>query len=181
MQTQPPPDRLTQLGGVMQIAFVPADFDAALHFWTETMGVGPFFLREHVKLEKVLYRGEETTPDFDMALSYWDNIQIELIRQHNDAPSIYADWKRAGLQSVQHMCVLVDDMAKTRKMVGSKGGIIVQEVWMPANAGEAIYVDMGGGPGTMIEYLCLAPERLGGFDAMRTAAGQWDGQDPVRR
>ena len=181
MEIEPITDKLAGLGAVMQVAYVPADFEAALRFWTETMGVGPFFLREHVSLEKVLYRGEKTSPDFDMALAYWGDIQIELIRQHNDAPSIYADWKRSGLQGVQHICVLVEDMVHTRAMVASKGGEIVQEVWMPANAGEAIYVDMGGGPGTMIEYLCLAPDRLGGFAAMHAAAAQWDGQDPVRR
>lgn len=34
---------LAKLGPVMQMAFVSADFDRALAFWTKTMGVGPFF------------------------------------------------------------------------------------------------------------------------------------------
>ena len=34
---------LTALGEVMQLAYVPADFDGALKFWIETMGAGPFF------------------------------------------------------------------------------------------------------------------------------------------
>jgi methylmalonyl-CoA/ethylmalonyl-CoA epimerase len=181
METQKSGGRLTQLGPVMQIAYVPADFDAALRFWTETMGVGPFFVREHVKLEKVLYRGAETDPDFDMALAYWGDVQVELIRQHNDAPSIYADWRTAGLQGVQHMCVTVEDMAATRALVVERGGTIVQEVFMPGGVGEAIYADMGGGPGTMIEYIWLDPARLAGFAAMRQAARDWDGRDPVRR
>lgn len=174
------PQRLAGLGAVMQIAYVPADFDAALRFWIETMGVGPFFVREHVQLEQVLYRGELSCPDFDMALAYWGDVQIELIRQHNDAPSIYRDWRAAGGQGVQHLCVMVEDMAQTRRMVAGKGGTIVQEVLMPASAGEAIYVDLGGGPGTMIEYIRLDPARLAGFEAMRSAAAQWDGQDPLR-
>ncbi len=171
---------IAQLGAVMQIAYVPADFDAALRFWIDIMGVGPFFVREHVQLEKVLYREEVSCPDFDMALAYWGNIQIELVRQHNDAPSIYADWRASGLYGVQHLCVMVEDMVQTRRMVALQGATIVQEVFMPADAGEAIYVDFGGGPGTMIEYLCLAPSRIAGFDAMRAAASQWDGKDPVR-
>ncbi len=173
--------RLAQLGPSMQIAYVPEDFDQALRFWTETMGVGPFFLREHVKLERVLYKGQETRPDFDMALAFWHGTQIELIRQHNDAPSIYADWARSGRQGVQHMCVIVEDMAEARAMVADRAGEIVQEVFMPGGMGEAIYVDLGGGPGTMIEYLWLHPDLARGFDAMRAAAAQWDGQDPVRR
>jgi hypothetical protein len=173
--------RLAKLGAMMQIAYVPEDFDQALRFWTETMGVGPFFLREHVKLDRTLYRGAATSPDFDMALAYWGDVQIELIRQHNDAPSIYADWRNAGQQGVQHMCVIVEDMAATRRMVAERGGVTVQEVFMLRGMGEAIYVDMGGGPGTMIEYLWLEPGVVRNFEAMRAAAASWDGQDPVRR
>jgi len=162
-------------------AHVPEDFDAALRFWTETMGVGPFFLREHVNLDRVTYRGKPTDPDFDMALAYWGDVQIELIRQHNDAPSIHTEWRAAGHQGVQHLCVMVENMADTRRLVAERGGIILQEVFMPDGAGEAIYVDMGGGPGTMIEYLALREDRRAGFEAMRTLAANWDRQDPVRR
>jgi len=171
---------LAALGQPMQLAFVPEDFDAALHFWTRTMGAGPFFVREHVALGKVLYRGKETSIDFDMAIGYWGDMQIELIRQNNDAPSIYADWKRAGQQGLQHVAVLVDDMNKARTTVRELKLDIEQEVLMN-DGGEAIYVDTGGGAGTMVEYIHLMPERLAGFAAMRAAARGWNGEDPVRR
>src|SRR5690606_23902147 len=45
-----PHSLISRLGNVMQLAFVPRDFDAAVRFWTETMGVGPFFLNDHVAL-----------------------------------------------------------------------------------------------------------------------------------
>lgn len=173
--------RLTKCGPVMQIAYVTENLESALAFWTQTMGVGPFFLRQHVKFDRVLVRGEPSRPDFSMALAYWGNIQIELIEQHDTSPSIYADWRAAGLQGVQHLCVMVDDMVSTRTLAQQRGGSIVQEVFMPGGAGEAIYVDFGGGPGTMIEYLQLKPELSAGFDAMRLAAADWDGQDPIRR
>lgn len=181
METLSSKPGLAHLGALMQIAYVPEDFDAALRFWTETMGVGPFFLREHVKLESVLYLGQKTAPDFDMALGYWGDIQIELIRQHNDAPSIHTAWRAAGQQGVQHVCVLVEDMAAARTHALGQGGKIVQEVVMPDGAGEAIFVDTGGGSGTMIEYLWLRADRRAAFDAMRALAAEWDGQDPVRR
>ena len=34
---------IARLGPIMQLAFVPADFGAALDYWTKVMGVGPFF------------------------------------------------------------------------------------------------------------------------------------------
>lgn len=29
------------LGDIIQMAYLPEDFDAALRYWTETVGVGP--------------------------------------------------------------------------------------------------------------------------------------------
>jgi methylmalonyl-CoA/ethylmalonyl-CoA epimerase len=61
---------LKNIGPIMQIAFVPADFDAAIRYWTTVMGVGPFFLIENVALEEMRYLGEPSDCIFTMALAY---------------------------------------------------------------------------------------------------------------
>ncbi|HUA32158.1 MAG TPA: hypothetical protein VMA09_01025 [Candidatus Binataceae bacterium] len=38
---------IAKLGDVMQMAYVPADLDQALRFWTKTIGAGPFFAINH--------------------------------------------------------------------------------------------------------------------------------------
>ena len=81
---------LKALGDIIQIAYLPTDFDAALEYWTKTMGVGPFFLLENVQLGEMKYMGEPTDAVFTIAIGYWGDIQIELIRPENDAPSIYS-------------------------------------------------------------------------------------------
>ena len=53
--------RITDLGEVMQLAYVPADFDGALKFWIEVMGAGPFFALDHVQLTDLKYRGAPAT------------------------------------------------------------------------------------------------------------------------
>lgn len=83
---------IARIGEVMQLAFVPADFDAALAHWLK-VGAGPFFALDHVKLDEVRYRGQPAEIDFSMVLGYWGDLQIELIRQHNAAPSIYKTWR----------------------------------------------------------------------------------------
>ena len=85
----PKPGSLTALGPCEQFAYVPSDFDAALKYWTETMGVGPFFLFENITLENMRYRGEPTDARFSVAMAYWNDIQIELFRPENDAPAHY--------------------------------------------------------------------------------------------
>lgn len=169
---------IAQLGNVMQMAYVPRDFDAALRFWTQTIGVGPFFLTEHVQLQNLRYRGEPTDVDFGLAIAYWGDVQVELIKQHNDSPSIYKDWIDVGGEGLHHVCVLVEDMDKARAICLASGAAVLQEGSLPG--GEVIYVDTGGGPGTIVEVLKLPEVGLQGFARMREAARAWDGSDPVR-
>jgi len=47
------PASLAKLGTIMQISYVPEDYDAALDYWTQKMGAGPFFHTEKVEVENV--------------------------------------------------------------------------------------------------------------------------------
>lgn len=172
-------DSLAALGPVMQLSYCPADYDAALAHWI-SLGAGPFFEMPHVQLENVKFRGHPSDIDFSMALGYLGDIQIELIRQHNDAPSMFTEWRAAGHEGVQHMCVLVDDIVDTRRRVAAQGGTVLQEATLPGGAGAVIYVDTGGGPGTVIEYLQIVAAARQGFTMMREAHRNWDGSDPIR-
>lgn len=167
------------LGDIMQLAYVPADFDAALAHWLK-MGAGPFFALDHVVLEDVRYRGAPADIDFSMVLGYWGDLQIELIRQHNDAPSIYSSWRDAGREGLHHVCILAEDMGVARAAVAAAGATVEQEAKIPGG-GEVIYVDTGGGPGTMVEILQSGPGNREFFAFMREAARNWDGVEPVRR
>ena len=169
---------LTGLGQVMQLAYVPADFDAALAHWLK-MGAGPFFTLDHVQLDDVRYAGEPADIDFSMVLGYWGDLQIELIRQHNAAPSIYKAWRDDGREGLHHVCILVDDIDEARRVVAQAAGVVAQEAKVPGG-GEVIYVDTGGGSGTMVEILKPAPGGRDFFAFMREAARDWDGSDPVR-
>ena len=86
------------IGKPMQIAFVPEDFDAALRHWTENMGVGPFFVMERIRLEDARFMGEPSDCTFTIALAQWGDVQIELIRQDNDA-LMAAATLRAGFRT----------------------------------------------------------------------------------
>ena len=172
--------RLANLGQIMQLAFVPADFDVALDYWTGVVGAGPFFALDHVKLEDLRYHGAPSDVDFSMVIGYWGDLQIELIRQHNDAPSIYKAWRDEGREGLHHVCILVDDMAKARAACAQAGAVIAQEGKV-AGGGEVIYVDPGGGPGSLVEMLKPGPGTADFFEMMRQAARDWDGTAPLRR
>ena len=170
--------KVSSLGTVMQLAYVPVDFDEALKFWTRTMGVGPFFHLRHIKIPAATYRGQATQIDFSMGLAYWNDMQIELIQPHDGTPSVYSEWLRSGQQGVHHMCLSVSDMNHARRVCIDAGAEIVQEFML--DGGEAIYVDTGGGPGTMIEILQPPPAITELFAMIRVASKDWDGRDPLR-
>ena len=173
------PGPIKALGDIIQIAYLPADFDGALRHWTETMGVGPFFLMENVRLGEMRYRGQPSDAVFSIAIGYWGDIQIELIRAENDAPSIYTG-EYAVTDRMHHVCIFVDSIADARKACAEIGAEILVEGKV-GDTGEVIYVDAGGGPGNVVELLQPIKGSEGLFAMMKQAARDWDGSDPLRK
>lgn len=171
--------KIKALGDVVQMAYLPEDFDAALKYWTETVGVGPFFLMENVRLGEMKYRGQPTDSAFSIAIGYWGDVQIELIRPENDAPSIY-NGDYAVTDRMHHICIFVKSIEEARAACAEVGAEILVEGKV-GDDGEVIYVDAGGGPGTVIELLQPMGGSEGLFDMMRDAARNWDGSEPLRK
>lgn len=162
----------------MQLAFVPPDFDAAVAHWTGVMGVGPFFLMENIHLEGMRYKGEPTNAAFDLALAYWGDIQIELIRPRDDQPSIYTgEYAQVG-NGLHHVCILVDNVDEARRVCDRQGAEIVIEGELGDS--RVIYVDPGQGPGSLVEILQQGEDGPGLFAMIKEAGRSWDGTDPLR-
>jgi methylmalonyl-CoA/ethylmalonyl-CoA epimerase len=167
---------ISAIGPVMQIAFVPADFDAAIQHWTQVMGVGPFFLIENIRLEGMRYLGRPSDCIFTIALAYWGDIQVELIRQENDSPSIYLG-KEGG--ALHHSCVLTDNINHARRIAIDAGADILVEAKV-GDDGAVLYVDTGGGPGSIVEILQPTSGSEGLFAMVKDAGKNWDGSNPLR-
>lgn len=171
--------KITQLGPVGQLAYLPQDFDAAVRYWTETMGVGPFYLMENVALGGAKYKGVPTGAVFSIAIAYWGDVQIELIRPENAEPSIYTG-EYAVTDSLHHICIFVDSIAEARAACAEAGATILVEGKVGAD-GEVIYVDPGKGPGHVIELLQNMTGADGIFQMIKDAGKDWDGSEPLRK
>jgi len=159
---------------LMQIAFVTDDMQASLDYWCGLMGVGPFF-----ELRLVIdgtYMGKPSRPEITALIGYWGDLQVELIAQHDDEPSIYRDWD-GGPFLLHHVCILTSEVEAARAKVVADGGEVVQTIEMPG--GRQFYAQFGRGP-----YLEVAqvPDKVRAFsDVMKQAAREWDGvTDRVR-
>lgn len=82
---------LHKIGSIYQICFVVPDLKAAAHDWTSSRKAGPFFLFEHFEFEYPDFKGEALAPDVSLALGYSGGLNIELIEQHDDTPSVYKE------------------------------------------------------------------------------------------
>jgi hypothetical protein len=121
-------------GATRQLAFVPRDFDAALAFWTGRMGIGPFFHLENIIFEEVRYRGQPIDYRSSAAVAFWGDIEIMLLQQHDNAPSMLTEWLSAGSHGVHHVRLQVPDLAEARQTFADLGGEIVQEARLPGGS-----------------------------------------------
>lgn len=172
------PGSVPQLGEIMQLAYLPSDFDAALAYWTQTMGVGPFYMLPNVQLGEMKYRGAPTDAVFSIAIAYWGDVQIELVRAENDAPSLYTG-EYAVTDRLHHVCIVTQSIEVARRICAEAGAEIIVEGAVGED-GAVIYVDFGGGPGHIVEILQPMTGSAELFAMIKAAGENWDGSEPLR-
>jgi hypothetical protein len=166
-------------GPVMQLGFVVPDLERAMRHWLDRVGIGPFLVLEHVKFAQVVHRGQPTDIDMSVALAQWGEVQVELIQQFNDAPSIYTEFPGRERGGLQHVGVMTNSVADDLVRLKARGIEPVQQ----GHTGTGIrfaYLDTDEHPGGMIELIESGPAIVGFFQLVRDSAREWDGKDPIR-
>ncbi len=167
-------------GPVMQLGFVVPDLEHGMRHWLDKVGIGPFFVLEHVKFAQVVYKGKPSGIDMSVAIAQWGEVQVELIQQFNDAPSIYSEFTGRDKGGLQHVGVMTNSVADDLVRLGKLGIEAVQQ----GHTGTGIrfaYLDTDDHPGAMIELIEAGPAITGFFQMVKDAARDWDGSEPIRR
>lgn len=163
---------------IMQNSWVVADIHAAMAAWTSTTGIGPFFLVEGVSIENQMHRGKPTDLEVTFALAQAGDIQIELVCQHNDAPSAYRDTVSAGASAFHHMALYCDDYDAD---FAAYSGIGAALAFSGSFGGKRFcYFDTSDTIGYMMELIEASEAQQEFFSRIKAAAHNWDGRDPVR-
>ena len=167
---------LEVFGPVGQIGYVVDDLEAAAHSWVDATGVGPWRVMPHVPLDHFTYEGEPSDVDIGIAMAYSGPIQIELIVQHNDAPSMYRELLDSYGVGVQHLCFYPTDYDAAMEQALDNGLTVGQE-----GALSGIRFAYLRGPNGMVVELGDLPDAVrDGRERQIAAAASWDGSDPVR-
>jgi hypothetical protein len=71
---------------------------------------GPFFVLRNVVFSQCSLGGESTDTDFTVAWAFSGEHQVELVQQHNAAPSVYTEFIERSSYGPQHSGVLSTDL-----------------------------------------------------------------------
>jgi len=165
-------------GPLRQMGIVVRDIEAAMRHWVEVCGVGPWFYAERLPLTGFRYRGQAHDIHISVALANSGDVQLELIQQRDATPSMYRDFLAAGNEGLQHWSSWPEDYQARLERALRDGWTVGQDG--DSARGPFVYFRNEGHPGTVIEMAELTPTRRRVFDAVRAAAVDWDGKDPIR-
>lgn len=169
------------LGGIVQFAYVVADIEAAARDFTDRLRVGPWYLRDHFRPPAGRYLGEPTAPLFSLARGFSGHAMVELIEQHDDAPSVYHPNPRTRRYGFHHWAIISRTFDADLARYLEHGYTEAYADVLPSGS-RVVYVDARSDLPGMIELIehTDAQERV--YDAIFRAASGWDGvTDPMRR
>ena len=167
----------TQLPAIRQVAYVVEDIDEALEHWVEVVGVAPFFLYRNLELAECHYDGDEITLELSVALGQSGDVQVELIQQHGDTPSIYLG-EASG--KAHHLALWTRDYDDVVAAYRAQGLRDLQ--WGSANgaADERFVYFAPKGSGPMVEVVEVLDRKTQMYAEIAEAACVYDGSEPVR-
>ena len=160
-----------------QLAFVVDDLhDAALH-WGKVFAIGPFYVLKRA-VAQVIYRGQASIQDVQIAVAQAGPMQIELIEQKTEGPTLYRDVYAKGQAGVHHMATVVKDFDAARDHYLGLGYEIACE--LTGSAMRVAYFDLRRDFGLMVEVVEEQPGFLDSLARIAEACAGWDGTDPLR-
>lgn len=171
---------LTQTpGSVYQIAYIVEDLEESANHWAKSTGAGPFVLFNNFQFIEPLHHGRSVDLNVSIALGFSVGLCVELIKQHDERPSIYHDWRVEKGYGLHHVAMLATDY---QVVVSSKNDSGIATVFSAAfgEGTRLAYLDTRESLGCYLEIVELTDFVQGALTAMRADHENWDGADALR-
>ena len=159
-----------------QLGFLVDDLSEAAARWARAFGVGPFSVTP-VYESRMMYRGQETTVTAQVAVAQAGPVQIELIHQYCDTPSVYREWTRNGSCTLHQLATVTPDYDGSKARYEALGYPVTAE---NRSKLRVAYVDTSADFGFYTEVVEQSPRFLANLDQISRNCAAWDGADPVR-
>jgi catechol 2,3-dioxygenase-like lactoylglutathione lyase family enzyme len=164
----------------VQIAYHVPDPQAAARRHAVELGWGPFFVLEHIPLERALYRDRPAKFDHTSAYGQAGDLMVEFIMQHDDEPSALRDLFARDESGVHHVACFVPDLSCTLAELRTKGIAIALDARTRSGV-DFVMADTSATLGHMLELYEPVEGLKRFYSYVRRAAQDWNGSDPVRR
>lgn len=165
--------------GIIQMAYVVEDIHAAMKEWTGRLKVGPWFLLDRLAGVEAQYRGGPSQAEVALAMSFSGHMNVELIQQVNDAPSVYRETIEKRGYGFHHFGVAAWNFDQEVERYRGGGAELAFLLRVPSG-GRVGYMDTTATLPGMVELIELGPGFEPTFNRFYRASIGWDGSDPVR-
>lgn len=90
-------------GKLAQVAYVVEDFEPAVKFFRESLGIEKFYIWNMLTAKQTdkIYRGKPGVFEFSAGYAYSGNMQIELCK-HESGNNVYKDWLETHGTGIHH-------------------------------------------------------------------------------
>lgn len=160
-----------------QLGFLVDDLLGAAQRWVDTFGVGPFHVMPRADAP-FRYRGTDSRLDQQIAVAQAGPVQIELLQQFCDRPSIYRDFFGKGETGLHQLCTVTPDYEGKRVHYERLGHAQIGE--LAAGGLRIAYYDTFAAFGFVSEVVEANAPFLAQLAEIARTAASWDGSDPIR-
>jgi len=156
-----------------QLGFVVDDIVAAAARWATVHGVGPFHVSPVIEMQAIV-AGAVAPASIQVGLAQAGPVQIELIQQHCDRPSVFRDWGNPFHQ----LATITSDVNAKVQHFRQCGYEVVAEI--STTDLQVAYVDTSTDFGFYTEVVSTNPDFVARWRRISETCATWDGTDPVR-
>ena len=168
------------LGPIKQWGYLVRDLDEAMNCWINQLGVGPWWGYRNVPATAVC-NGRQNPILMSVGLAYHQGIQIELIQQHDDAPSPYQYFYQRGTEAqvLQQVAYMVPDVEEAIVQCQQRGMHEVGRI-LPSPTQTYVYMSSPAMAGLAIELMPHDQNFLDDYARCVAESTAWDGANPYR-
>ena len=162
---------------LFQLGFVVDDIVTAARRWVAVHGVGPFHVLPVVE-QQLVVRGQPAPVSIQVGVAQAGPVQIELIQQHCDRPSLFREWTGDGGRPFHQVATVTADYD------GRKAHLVALGYQLAGESASArfrvAYFDTVADFGFYTEIVEETPDFLAQLQQISETCAAWDGSDPVR-
>jgi hypothetical protein len=162
---------------LFQLGFVVDDLVDASMEWARVFGVGPFHVLPPIE-QPCTYRGAESAFNIQISVAQAGPVQIELIKQHCDRPSVLRELATEDGSGFHQLCTVAADYEGKKRYYEQLGYELVCE--LVARGQHVAYFDTVDDFGFYTELVEEVPGFIDGLAKIAQTCAEWDGTDPVR-